>query len=355
MLMEPDRIYASGMDALVTACSWNTNGFMPWAWMLLSPHALGTRTDLCFGHGCSGHRMLLAHERIYALGMDALVTVTRTDLCLGHGCSGHRMLLEHERTYALGMDALVTACSWNTNGFMPWAWMLLSPYALGTRTELCLGHGCSGHRMLLAHERIYALGMDALVTVCSWNTNGLMPWAWMLWSPYAHGTGTDICFGHGCSGHGMLLEHERIYALGMDALVTVCSWNTNGIMLSAWMLWSPYALGTRAELCFGHGCSGHSMVFEHERNYALGMDALVTVCSWNTNGIMLWAWMLWSPYALQHERKANKCKPEKKCVSLLLKNERNYALGMDALVTVCSWNTSEIMLRAWMLWSQYGL
>ena len=27
---------------------------------------------------------------------------------------------------------------------------------------------------------------------------------------------------------------------------------------------------------------------EHERNYGLGMDALVAVCSWNTNGIMVW-------------------------------------------------------------------
>ena len=31
----------------------------------------------------------------------------------------------------------------------------------------------------------------------------------------------------------------------------------------------------------------------HEETSGLGMDALVTVCSWNTNGIMLWAWMLW--------------------------------------------------------------
>ena len=46
----------------------------------------------------------------------------------------------------------------------------------------------------------------------------------------------------------MLLEHERNYDLGMDALGTVCSWNTNGIMIWAWMLWEPYALGTRAEL-----------------------------------------------------------------------------------------------------------
>ena len=73
----------------------------------------------------------------------------------------------------------------------------------------------------------------------------------------------------------------------MDALVTVCSWNANGIMVWAWMLWSPYALGTRAEIWFGHGCSGHRMLLEHQRNYGLGMDALVTVCSWNTNGIMV--------------------------------------------------------------------
>ena len=46
----------------------------------------------------------------------------------------------------------------------------------------------------------------------------------------------------------MLLEHERNYDLGMDALVTVCSWNTNGIMIWAWMLWSPYALGTRTDV-----------------------------------------------------------------------------------------------------------
>ena len=51
----------------------------------------------------------------------------------------------------------------------------------------------------------------------------------------------------------MLLEHERDYGLGMDAMVTVCSWNTNEIMV----------------------------------DYGLGMDAMVTVCSWNTNEIMV--------------------------------------------------------------------
>ena len=29
----------------------------------------------------------------------------------------------------------------------------------------------------------------------------------------------------------MLLEHERNYGSGMDALVTVCCWNTTGIVV----------------------------------------------------------------------------------------------------------------------------
>ena len=56
-----------------------------------------------------------------------------------------KMLLEHKRHYGLGMDALVTICSWNTNGILVWAWMLA--YAPGTRTELLFGHGCSGSRI----------------------------------------------------------------------------------------------------------------------------------------------------------------------------------------------------------------
>ena len=86
----------------------------------------------------------------------------------------------------------------------------------------------------------------------------------------------------------MLLEHERNYGcLGMDALVRVCSWNTNGIMVRAWMLWLAYALGTREELWFGHRCSGDSMLLEQIRNYGLAVDALATVCSWNTKGRMV--------------------------------------------------------------------
>ena len=43
------------------------------------------------------------------------------------------------------------------------------------------------------------------------------------------------------------------------------------------MLWSAFALGTRTESWFGHGCSGQRMLLEHEQHYGLGMDALVSV------------------------------------------------------------------------------
>ena len=78
-------------------------------------------------------------------------------------------------------------------------------------------------------------------------------------------------------GAGSALDHERKNGLGMDALVTLCSWNTNGIMVGSWVLWSPHALGTRLEAWLGHGCSGHRMLLDHERNYGLGMGALFTV------------------------------------------------------------------------------
>ena len=116
------------------------------------------------------------------------------------------MLLEHERNYCLGMDALITVCSWNANEIVVWAWMLWSTYALGTRTELLLGHGSSSHRELLEHERNYGLGMDALVTVCSWKANGIMAWAWMLQPPRALRTRTELWLGHGCSGHRIFWE-----------------------------------------------------------------------------------------------------------------------------------------------------
>ena len=105
--------------------------------------------------------MLLEHER------------NIEELWFGHRCTGSRMLLEHERTYGLSMKTLVSECSWNTNGIMIWAWMLWLAYALGTQKELWFGHGCSGGRMLLEHKRTYGLSMDALVSVCFWNTRGI--------------------------------------------------------------------------------------------------------------------------------------------------------------------------------------
>ena len=94
------------------------------------------------------------------------------------------MLLEHERYYGLGMHALVSVCPWNTNVIMFWAWMLdmcKNTGFLQISTLQAYWHGCSRERMLLEHERYYGLGMDALVVVCSWNTNAIMVWAWMLW------------------------------------------------------------------------------------------------------------------------------------------------------------------------------
>ena len=139
---------------------------------------------------------------------------TRTELCLGHGCSSHRILVEHERNY--GSDwMLLSPYSLETNGIMVWAWMLQSPYSLGTRTESWFGHGCSSYCILLEHERNCGLGMDAPVTVFSPNTNRSMVWT-------------------KCSSHRILLKRTELW-LGQMIFVTVFSWNTNGIMVGAWM------------------------------------------------------------------------------------------------------------------------
>ena len=96
-LSEHERNYGLGMDALVTVISLGTR-----TWMLQSPYSLETRTELWFGHGYSGHRILLE---------------TQTELWFGHGCSSPRILLEHERNYGLGMDALVTVDLLNKGGW----------------------------------------------------------------------------------------------------------------------------------------------------------------------------------------------------------------------------------------------
>ena len=108
------------------------------------------------------------------------------------------------------------------------------------------------------------------------------------------GRNCRVPFWHGCSGEPRLLGREPNYGLGMDALVTVCSLNTNEIMVWAWMLWSLYALETRRSLYMARAwilSQSHSI--EHERDHGLGMDAVVIVGSRNTNEIMVWAWMLW--------------------------------------------------------------
>ena len=73
----------------------------------------------------------------------------------------------------------------------------------------------------------------------------------------------------------------------MDVLVTGRTRNTNVIMVCAWMLWLPHALGTRTLLCFEHGCSGSRTRWEHESYCGLGMNAQVTVCSGNMNVIIV--------------------------------------------------------------------
>ena len=77
-------------------------------------------------------------------------------------------------------------------------------------------------------------------------------------------------------------EPERYSGLGMDALVTVCSGNTNVILALV-----TACSGTRTLLWFGRGCSGDRMLWEPERYSGLGMDALLTVCSGNTNAILV--------------------------------------------------------------------
>ena len=66
----------------------------------------------------------------------------------------------------------------------------------------------------------------------------------------------SLWFRHVCSGHRVppdtnviivwgLSDRSAIIVWGIDALVTVCSSNTNVLMVWAWVLWSQCALGTR--------------------------------------------------------------------------------------------------------------
>ena len=111
-----------------------------------------------------------------------------------------------------------------------------------------LGMDALGDLMLLEHARNYGLGMDAVVhSIPSQHERN-------------HGLGVD-------------LQHARNDGLGMDALVTVCSRNTCGIMVWAWMLWFT--------------------VYPRNTN---GIMVWAWIC--NTHGMMVWAWMPWWPYAV---------------------------------------------------------
>ena len=77
------------------------------------------------------------------------------------------------------------------------------------------------------------------------------------------------------------------------------------------------------------------------------------VCSRNTNDIMVWAWMLWSAYAVGTRPLfwfGHGCFGQR----VFSEHERYYGFGMDALVRVCCRNTNVIMVLASMLWSAYA-
>ena len=103
------------------------------------------------------------------------------------------------------------------------------------------------------HARYCGLGMDAIVIVCSRNTNIIMVWAWMLWLSFALGTRALPWFGHGCAI--VCSRNTNVIMVGNGCAI-VCSRNTSVTMVWAWMHLLSYALRTRTLLWFGHGCFG---------------------------------------------------------------------------------------------------
>ena len=226
MPWEHARYCGLGMDAIVIVCSRNTNIIMVWAWMpWLS--VCSRNTSFIMVWAWTRDSMLSEHERYYGLGMGALFIVfsvcsRNTNIITVWEWMRDSMLSEHGRYHGLGMDSLVIVCSRNTNVLIVWEWMHLLSYALETRTLSWFGHGCTSNRTLAEHERSYGLEMDALVIVCSRNTNVIMAWAWSHYFWYAFGTQTLLWFGHGCTIYRMLCyrtlsEHEHYYGFGMDA------------------------------------------------------------------------------------------------------------------------------------------
>ena len=72
------------------------------------------------------------------------------------------MLTKHERYHDSGMDALVIVCSRNTNGIMIWANVMRGIRSISgppNRKTRCVAYTVfRGNRMLTKHERYYDLG-----------------------------------------------------------------------------------------------------------------------------------------------------------------------------------------------------
>ena len=93
-------------------------------------------------------------------------------------------------------------------------------------------------------EYYHDLGMDPLNIGYIWNTNIIMIWAWMLRLLDILGIRMSLWFGHGCSGERMHSEYALL-------------WIGHGC--SGERMHSEYAL-----LWFGYGCSGEHMHSEDE-------------------------------------------------------------------------------------------
>ena len=68
--------------------------------------------------------ILFWHVRIALLVFFSVVQLLEGRVCSFEQVSGHRVILEHKRYHGLGMDALVTPCSWKTTVILVRAWML---------------------------------------------------------------------------------------------------------------------------------------------------------------------------------------------------------------------------------------
>ena len=63
-------------------------------------------------------------------------------------------------------------------------------------------------------------------------------------SAYAFGTGTELWFGHACSGDRLLLEHEPYYGLGMY------EGEASSVRSNLRRVCAPNASSVRSSVCF---------------------------------------------------------------------------------------------------------